>query len=694
MHQSLQLNIIPFTSPVEEITLPFSIGKVQGSYGLYLDDEVKALVGDKMSVLEKLENRWIYTDFGEAKENSFPLTINVATHPHLVVHYFKHLIYSYFRNGVAHIMQRNFTDDIEIWFLNTEGQRTTYNLYNKFTLKVNYANVTNGFELVVSYDGTSRVSKKSLKEMPGIDTSNLHLINSNGVVKLWKNIEPEDKLHLDKIYPIIGNKLYQTYSITYELPDRKNRYPRYYKPIQAFYATYLNTPAFRAVLPIDKDGFISNYTATVDNLPGASNMLQFGKGKGDTPKYDLATYGPCQPLPAPNNVIFFFIYHKDSKQDYELVKTYFENGYKTHPNLQDFIHQPFYIDESLNIVFNDINTAISEVYKVLKERKKLPDTKYCIIYISPVPKYEADPVKRGVYYRLKEMCLHAEYYSQVLYKSNIRKWNKELRQLVQNEFYHFFLPNIQSALLAKLGGVPWRLDREPDDELLIGVGAFRCTTDKTTYIGSAFCFDNTGNFSNFTCFGQNELKELVGSIRGAVQAFHKAKPQATRLIIHFYKVISQRELKPIMDMLYHGLKLPIPIIVVTINKTVSKELLAFDTAHTELMPYSGTYIRMTERQYLLFNNTRYTPESEVTDKEYHFPVKIKLTSTHLELLEDGELVNKLIDQVYQFSRMYWKSVSQQNIPVTIAYPEMVAEIFAHFKQPLIPEFGTDKLWFL
>ncbi len=64
------------------------------------------------------------------------------------------------------------------------------------------------------------------------------------------------------------------------------------------------------------------------------------------------------------------------------------------------------------------------------------------------------------------------------------------------------------------------------------------------------------------------------------------------------------------------------------------------------------------------------------------------------LLDDTELIEKLIDQVYQFSRMYWKSVSQQNIPVTIAYPEMVAKIFSHFKQPYIPEFGTDNLWFL
>jgi len=64
------------------------------------------------------------------------------------------------------------------------------------------------------------------------------------------------------------------------------------------------------------------------------------------------------------------------------------------------------------------------------------------------------------------------------------------------------------------------------------------------------------------------------------------------------------------------------------------------------------------------------------------------------LLEDESLIDLLIDQVYQFSRMYWKSVSQQNIPVTIAYPEMVAEMFPYFRQGHISDFGKNNLWFL
>ena len=98
---------------------------------------------------------------------------------------------------------------------------------------------------------------------------------------------------------------------------------------------------------------------------------------------------------------------------------------------------------------------------------------------------------------------------------------------------------------------------------------------------------------------------LASSIREAVTKFLEINKNASRLFIHFYKVISKRQLKPILETLYNSLNLSIHVIIVTINKTASKELLAFDTAHTELMPFSSTYIRVAEREYLLFNNTRY-----------------------------------------------------------------------------------------
>ena len=79
---------------------------------------------------------------------------------------------------------------------------------------------------------------------------------------------------------------------------------------------------------------------------------------------------------------------------------------------------------------------------------------------------------------------------------------------------------------------------------------------------------------------------------------------------------------------------------------------------------------------------------------YHFPIRVLSKRRITELIHDMSIIRELTDQVYQFSRMYWKSVSQQSLPVTICYPEMMAEIFPHFTSETMPPYGRTNLRFL
>jgi hypothetical protein len=89
------------------------------------------------------------------------------------------------------------------------------------------------------------------------------------------------------------------------------------------------------------------------------------------------------------------------------------------------------------------------------------------------------------------------------------------------------------------------------------------------------------------------------------------------------------------------------------------------------------------------------PDGSFTKAEgFPFPIKLKFDCTDKDPLKDVKVTLELIDQVYQFSRIYWKSVHQQNLPVTIKYPEMVAEIFPHFEGGRLFDFGKNNLWFL
>jgi hypothetical protein len=111
--------------------------------------------------------------------------------------------------------------------------------------------------------------------------------------------------------------------------------------------------------------------------------------------------------------------------------------------------KPFELEENGSISFDNIDDAVSVVQKAIKNKDRLPDTKYFAVYISPVPKWEKDPKRNSIYHRMKEILLYEGITSQVIWKENISK-----------PAFNLFLPNIETAILAKLGGVPWRLKRD------------------------------------------------------------------------------------------------------------------------------------------------------------------------------------------------------------------------------------------
>jgi hypothetical protein len=78
---------------------------------------------------------------------------------------------------------------------------------------------------------------------------------------------------------------------------------------------------------------------------------------------------------------------------------------------------------------------------------------------------------------------------------------------------------------------------------------------------------------------------------------------------------------------------------------------------------------------------------------FPFPIKLLIDCNDKRQLVP-QTIYELIDQVYQFSRMYWKSLAQQSLPVTVSYPEMITEVAPYFEQGIIPDKGKDNLWFL
>ena len=677
--QNLILNILNFSHPVQTVECSFQLAKADGFYPVKVSS-LPVNIEDLFNK-EELENiEYAYTNFIADETISKPIAVDLDKSRRFAKLYYTHQLYNHFYT-IADAIKTNFISDISLWFLDAKKINKDFDTYTVYTIKVQIARATKLPELVISYDGKSRVCKQS-REQIHCDEEIFSSFLYNKRIYYKDNLPEDAGYHLDKQFPKINFFLSKFLGLQ-TTPDKpSNKYSAYFLEVSAFYDKYINTAEFKAVVPITSNGFITIDTDKIKQTTEKSNLMQFGQNHTNImPHYGLGVGGPYELSPH-KNIKFIFLFHKEDNTFANTVFQWFEGKKDGFKGLKNYIKLNYSIDKENSIIFENKDNPIEEIRQQLSDKKFAEDVRYLAVYLSPISKAEIDEEKHKIYYQVKEELLNYRITSQVIDRDKIN-----------NTAFKYYLPNIAIAILAKLNGVPWRLQRNLSNELIVGVGAFKNAEIGNRYIGSAFCFSNNGHFRGFECHPATDTFMLAGDIGKAVRKFKNDNADVKRLIIHFYKSMSRAELEPIEKEL-DELNLDIPIIIVSINKTESKDFVVFDTNSTHTMPISGTFIKTGWNEYLLCNNTRYGLSASEKIESYPFPIKLKLKATDETILDDSKTTKAIVDQVYQFSRMYWKSVKQQNIPVTILYPEMVAEIFPHFDIQELKQFGKDNLWFL
>ena len=639
------------------------------------------------------------------KGTQYTVKIDLNVQRRIAKHIISQQLYNHFRQ--SQIVTFDKIDNVEVWVKAESQNKPNVTEYERFSLIPHYALFTEGWELVVSFNGVSLVYQKPLSQLD-LHTSNFCVVVGGEVVKC-NRLTPEQKQQIESAYPKINRALAAELHIVEKRRRNPDKYATTYNHITNFVREYLLTQEFQSLFSTSGE-MLNVPEERISKVSKDANLLQFKDGNTGIDPYGCVfgsratkSFGIFQPSAKPN-VRFFFIVQesdvtenarKEGKSACQKLYDIFTRGYKPFvdsvtgeqkyyfPPLSTCIKQMFNVDRNGSITFSSPENALSEIKKKLADKKFESETHYVAIYISPISRDEVNSPYHNLYYQIKELLLEMKITSQVIYKD--RPFNSS---------FGYHLPNIATALLAKIGGIPWQLSGNSNSkDLVVGVGAFRSEKVGVRYVGSAFCFNPNGLFQNFDCCRDNDIERIVAGIRRAIGHFlvdNNDTPE--RLIIHYYKTMSQREARPITQML-NTLGFNIPILIVTINKTETSDIVMFDEQQQGLMPYSGTILQIHNNDFLLFNNSRYSANEKC---DMLFPVRIRLSkiSNKVRCEVSASEANELLNQVYQFSRMYWKSVKQQNLPITIKYPEMVAEIVPHFTEAELPPFGKNNLWFL
>jgi hypothetical protein len=639
--------------------------------------------------------------------------------------------------------QSGITRDLQVWVKTEKEERVTYCnqsvrvwTLDRFTLKVRYDPVNHQPYLLVTSDRPALLLNVPLDKLSGgesVDPFSSHQQITTSMVNDVMTCELVDgkpcnreigqlkKLHEKNIpynasttRPILTREMKHILGIDAPSGSRdwSSKYVRYLERITWFKDKYLNDACLREVFTDLATDFTTISEQQTGQIDASKRILRFGNQTRSNRPQEGINSGPARNCPYVE-VRLIAIYHKDDKDYASKLLGYFRNGnYQDkdeakRKRLQRYIGTSVnYAEKDLHIVFEDSKNPEPEINTALQQpayNNLDPGVRYVGIYLSPIHKSESEMISRECYYKVKELFLKHSIVTQCIDARNmIAAINHDKDSRFKNFIYT--LQNMGIAICAKTGGAPWLLDEITRKELIIGIGAFRTYGEQ--YIGAAFSFDNTGILCDYNYFQPSEFRELVGAIEMAIFRFSSVNNPPERLVIHYYKKLSMRhEARAILDMLAK-LDLKIPVYVVSINKTESQDLVLFDPQstysdrngiHQSLMPMSGCWVNLGRvregYRFLLCNNTRYGDGTFRVTDGFPFPVKLTICSFRCGTDIDTATVEMLIGQVYQFSRIYWRSVRQQGLPVTIKYPEMIAEIMPHFESPTAYP-GKKGLWFL
>jgi hypothetical protein len=618
----------------------------------------------------------LYYSF-RSEEDCTPFGANLLEHKYFLKPYVSHELRSYFQN-IGMLTLDDFVSGLQIWY--PSGTKMQFDEYEKINLRqVSTANISK-LELLIAFDGKSYVTQYSYadRQLHGKFSKFIQ----GGVLKKHYR---EEELDMTMVYPVLGYALKKELNFPSDHNPTKNTYLEYYQKITLFYTQFLQGKVIGGNIQVFDGGFVQLNEKEIWKTKFVSNKLRFGNEGEDNSVYSgLKRYGPYA-VPQTDNLRFIFVYKPTHSDAAKKLHTTMSQGLKEgsfSPGLKDYLKVNFKMATKHRIVL-DTNNPLAELEEKIEQYPFEDGLNYFVIYLTDHNRFESEGDNEEEYYHVKYLLLKRGILSQFIWYKNILGTS-----------FRYHLPNIQVAILAKLGGIPWKLDTFSDDKLIIGFGVKKLGDD--IYLGNSLFFKEDGTFHKFESFQNDTLTSIGEALKQNIQVvLQQGELSVGKLVIHYYKTLNEEEGREIERALKF-FDLEIPFVVLTINDAKSRDFVFFDTVYENAMPVSGTIIELRWRsEYLLSNNMRHDETQSYNIRQFPFPLKIKVNKPE-NVLYDVFDIKQLLDQVYSFSRIYWKSIGQASLPVTISYSKIVADLAAHFPENQLPAnpVADSNLWFL
>lgn len=197
---------------------------------------------------------------------------------------------------------------------------------------------------------------------------------------------------------------------------------------------------------VDKTGFKTVLDKDKQKIILKDNLMVFGgENKTVNAVVGMREYGPYKKIDNANDIKILFVYNE--KDDANKVYQYLRNGLKQFPGLLTYVGIPVVLDKEKSLQYSSTEELSSKLQEFLALQFKDNNYyNYAAVIIGPFRKYESDEEEEKTYYEIKKLLLEKGISSQFIASKTVRSEN-----------FNYCLPNIAIAILAKLGGIPWKL---------------------------------------------------------------------------------------------------------------------------------------------------------------------------------------------------------------------------------------------
>ena len=260
--------------------------------------------------------------------------------------------------------------------------------------------------------------------------------------------------------------------------------------------------------------------------------------------------------------------------------------------------------------------------------------------------------------------------------------------------------NIALQIFCKAGGKPWKI--KPTDErcLIIGISqshresVSRGERSVEKYFAFSILTDSSGLFQSIEVIGQGAtreeyLKQLTQNLATLLVA--KAA-DFSKVVLHTSFKLRNEEMLVIENVVAQASKDSPNCRFAVIKINQRNRFFGYNTSVNSLVPYEGTYLQLSKREFLVWFEGLFPDKPNVT-KAVPGPTHVEfLRVSHKDLIGDRVLLQDLLN----LSGANWRGFNAKSTPVSIFYCHLVADLLQEFqaKNLPMPKIHDMHPWFL